>query len=182
MANLQALDPVKLHNLKQALAGRWAAKEAAKKAWGATLVSWKDLSVHYVPGGREPGSPGGGVEIVLSPFQYQRPAMVFDEMRTIHAQERERNGGGADDRGLGKMGQEDARARTGAGETMLQRGRLTVSHDGDYCVATVLAEPISPDIRAVLEKRWRVDKEKTSRGSETKRQSSQLEKEAAEEL
>ena len=36
-----------LQNLANFLAGRWAAKEAAQKAWGANLLSWKDLRVEY---------------------------------------------------------------------------------------------------------------------------------------
>lgn len=33
------------------LGGRWAAKEAAKKAWGASLLSFKDLRVEAEPDG-----------------------------------------------------------------------------------------------------------------------------------
>ena len=33
------------HKLRDYIAGRWAAKEAAKKAWGADLLSWQQLEV-----------------------------------------------------------------------------------------------------------------------------------------
>lgn len=33
------------------LGGRWAAKEAAKKAWGASLLSFKDLRIETAPDG-----------------------------------------------------------------------------------------------------------------------------------
>lgn len=33
------------HKLRSFVAGRWAAKEAAKKAWGAELLSWQQLEV-----------------------------------------------------------------------------------------------------------------------------------------
>lgn len=41
------------------LAGRWAAKEAAKKAWGANLLSFKDLRIE--------AGPSGAVEVVCAP-------------------------------------------------------------------------------------------------------------------
>jgi holo-[acyl-carrier protein] synthase len=72
------------------LAGRFAAKEAARKAshgGGASSISWKDVQV------RTEGSGSGG-----------RPEVVY-----LNA-----NGGG-------------------------HVGKLSISHDGDYVVATVLA-------------------------------------------
>ncbi|KAL4787591.1 4'-phosphopantetheinyl transferase superfamily [Aspergillus varians] len=77
------------------LAGRFAAKEAARKAarGGAKEVGWKDVVVRV--GGKD-GAEG-------------RPDIVlFDQ-------------GEDGDRGRGRV------------------GRLSISHDGDYVVATVLA-------------------------------------------
>lgn len=145
----RSLDPTSVKGLHQSLASRWASKEAARKAWGATLVSWRDVTVHHVPGGREPGSAGGGREIVLSPFDGTRPNGVFEDMRAVYAHdEQERTTRAVEVKEMGDM--------------MLQRGRLSISHDGGYCVATVLAEPIRSEIRAVLEERWHGGEEETS--------------------
>lgn len=71
------------------LAGRFAAKEAARKAapGGASVVSWKDVMVSIEEG-------GGG-----------RPEVVYTK---------------------------------DGGETG-QVGKLSISHDGEYVVATVIA-------------------------------------------
>jgi holo-[acyl-carrier protein] synthase len=78
------------------LAGRWAAKEAAKKAWGAHMLGFKDVRVEVCE--------GGGVQIVSSGW------------------------------------------RTGAGGQLTERaeqvGRLSISHDGEYAIATVMATPL----------------------------------------
>lgn len=145
----RSLDPTSVKGLHQSLASRWASKEAARKAWGATLVSWRDVTVHHIPGGIEPGSAGGGREIVLSPFDSTRPNGVFEDMRAVYAHdEQERTTRVVEVKEMGDM--------------MLQRGRLSISHDGGYCVATVLAEPIRSEIRAVLEERWHGGEEDTS--------------------
>ncbi|KAJ5807074.1 hypothetical protein N7474_010666 [Penicillium riverlandense] len=82
------------------LAGRFAAKEAARKAaptaGGAGSIGWKDVMVRIEEGSeRTPGKNG----------KSSRPEIVF----------------------LG-VGEEEARV-----------GRLSISHDGEYVVATVLA-------------------------------------------
>lgn len=75
------------------LAGRFAAKEAARKAapGGAASVGWKDVVV------RIDGEASG------------RPEVVY------------------------------LWERDGDGEMLGQVGRLSISHDGEYVVATVLA-------------------------------------------
>jgi holo-[acyl-carrier protein] synthase len=78
------------------VAGRWAAKEAAKKAWGAQTLSFKDVRVEVCE--------GGAVQIVCSGW------------RTL------------------ALGQLPERAE--------QVARLSISHDGDYAIATVLATPL----------------------------------------
>lgn len=93
------------HRLSQWLAGRWAAKEAAKKAWGASVLSWKDLRVE--------NSATGSPRIVCAPAAIARG--------TVKAIEQEAN--------------------------------LSISHDGDYAVATVLATPLHSDILAELQRR-----------------------------
>ena len=78
------------------LAGRWAAKEAAKKAWGAQTLGFKDVRVEICEGGE--------VQIVCYGW------------RTL------------------AMGQ--------LPETAEQVGRLSISHDGEYAVAMVMATPL----------------------------------------
>lgn len=78
------------------LAGRWAAKEAAKKAWGAQTLGFKDVRVEV--------SEGGEVQIVSS--GWRTPA----------------------------IGELPERAE--------QVGRLSISHDGEYAIATVMATPL----------------------------------------
>ena len=96
------------------LAGRWAAKEAAKKAWGARLLSFQDLRVELA------GS--GEVEIVCSPLiESKNP--------------------------LGSM-------------VLEQAAKLSISHDGEYAIATVLASPLNPHIEAELDRQARIAEEK----------------------
>jgi holo-[acyl-carrier protein] synthase len=78
------------------VAGRWAAKEAAKKAWGAQTLGFKDVRVEVCE--------DGAVQIVCSGW------------RTL------------------AIGQLPERAE--------QVGRLSISHDGEYAVATVMATPL----------------------------------------
>lgn len=100
------------------LAGRFAAKEAARKAApdGAASLGWKDVEVR-VPrdthqegdGGEEAegdGDSGGVRGFVQEEGTSRRPEIVF----------------------LG-----------GGGNRPDRLGRLSISHDGEYVVATVLA-------------------------------------------
>ena len=96
------------NSVSHVLAGRWAAKEAAKKAWGATLVAFSDLTVHH----EEDGS--GQLKVTI-------------------------NVGGKDEQDQWKILGQDA--------------RLSISHEGDYAVATVLAQELHPDILQRLKDR-----------------------------
>jgi holo-[acyl-carrier protein] synthase len=78
------------------LAGRWAAKEAAKKAGGAQTLGFKDVRVEICKGGE--------VQIVCSGWKAQAG------------------------------GQPPGKAE--------QVGRLSISHDGGYAVAMVMATPL----------------------------------------
>lgn len=84
---LGLLTPTTRKSTQQYLAGRFAVKEAARKAWGPTNVGFRDLWVG---------------------FQY--PTQVFCMLME---------------------------------GTTPARGQASLSHDGDYCVATVMAEPLS---------------------------------------
>ena len=86
------------------LGGRWAAKEAAKKAWGAPLVGFQDLRVRVK-------NNGGGLQIWCTPFP------------------------------------------TGFSHHDEQAAQLTISHDGEYAVATVLAAPLHESVIAELGRR-----------------------------
>lgn len=88
------------------LAGRWAAKEAAKKAWGATLLSFTDLKIET--------EIGGSVQIVC-------------------------------DVGHGKP-----EASPNNNKVTEQIAQLSISHDGDYTIATVIATPLHNDIMTEL--------------------------------
>lgn len=85
--------------LAQWCGGRFAAKEAAKKAWGAHLVSWRDLVVEQ----DKDGAPK--ISCCL-------------EQESL---------------------------------TQIQEAALSISHDGDYAAATVIANPLIPEISARLE-------------------------------
>ena len=82
-------------NTARWLAGRWAAKEAAKKAWGATKLGFKDVRVEICADGQ--------VQVVCH-------GKIFTHNGEL----------------------DDAE----------QVGKLSISHDGDYATATVLATPL----------------------------------------
>lgn len=86
------------------LAGRFAAKEAARKAapGGAASIGWKDVIVHVQE--EEGGTAVGGAS--------RRPEVLY------------LGAGDGDGEGSGRPG---------------RVGRLSISHDGEYVVATVLA-------------------------------------------
>lgn len=81
--------------IAQWMGGRWAAKEAARKAVGATVLGWKDVRV-------ERDELTG------------RPTILWKLER-------------------------------GSSPNVEHEGRLSISHDGDYVVATVLAVPFPSD-------------------------------------
>ncbi|KAI5304276.1 hypothetical protein KEM56_006674 [Ascosphaera pollenicola] len=92
------------------LAGRFAAKEAARKAapLGAGSLSWKDVMVRVEE--QSPLSAGAASKMKGS----RRPEVLYLQ--------------GYRDQDVKNAGDEVARA-----------GKLTISHDGDYIIATVLA-------------------------------------------
>lgn len=94
-------------NVATWLAGRWAAKEAAKKAWDAALLSFRDLRVET--------EIGGAVHIICDTGL--PPASVPDDQITE------------------------------------QVAQLSISHDGDYTIAAVIATPLHQDIQAELDAR-----------------------------
>lgn len=84
------------------LAGRWAAKEAAKKAWDATLLGFRDLRVE--------SDVGGGVQVVCDT---------------------------------------NLRPDASPGSKITEQvAHLSISHDGDYTIAAVIATPLHHDISA----------------------------------
>ena len=87
------------------LGGRWAAKEAAKKAWGASLLSFKDLRVET--------TSDGSLLVVCALLEGGQAGQSFDE----------------------------------------QVAKLSLSHDGEYATATVLASPLQESIIAELRRR-----------------------------
>jgi holo-[acyl-carrier protein] synthase len=93
------------------LAGRWAAKEAAKKAWDASLLSFRDLRVE--------AEPSGAVQVVCCTTAINGAWTISADPKTVTE----------------------------------QVAQLSISHDGDYTVATVLAAPLHPDISAELQRR-----------------------------
>ncbi|KAK5093948.1 hypothetical protein LTR70_004474 [Exophiala xenobiotica] len=121
------LNTITSGRIRNYLAGRWAAKEAARKAWGAHLLGFKDVRVAF----DMPNSPGDphdrnsnhetawpGVKIVCEPYY----GMYGVNRGAIDAGPR-------------------------------QEGRLSISHDGDYVVATVIAEPLNEQMRNVFKGR-----------------------------
>ena len=110
--------------IRNFLAGRWAAKEAARKAWGAHLLGFKDVRVAADitqpgdPNVRDHGGGSPGVKIVCEP--YWGPLNLNKDAIKLDRQ---------------------------------QEGRLSISHDGDYVVATVIAEPLDQDLRSLFEGR-----------------------------
>ena len=85
-------DRRRAESLSRWLGGRWAAKEAGKKAWGATSLGFKDVRVEIM-------GQSGEVQMIC----------------TVQGEE----------------------------EPVEHIGRLSISHDGDYVVATVLATPLA---------------------------------------
>ncbi|CDU22971.1 related to phospholipase A2, cytosolic [Sporisorium scitamineum] len=112
----------RLRQLEQYLANRWSAKEAAYKAlYPRYVVSWKDLCVH------KPGSLDDtlvdGVDLTRlekQGFRTKKPILSFsDEWRSRHSD-----------------------------VSSIPKLHLSLSHDGDYVVANVLAEEFpSPSSR-----------------------------------
>lgn len=82
-------------NVAKWIAGRWAAKEAAKKAWGAKKLGFKDVRVEVCKDGE--------VQMVC------RGRTILLDGQTKEAE---------------------------------QVARLSISHDADYAIATVLATPL----------------------------------------
>lgn len=100
--------PVVQSQASQYLAGRWAAKEAAKKTWGPDWIGWQDLSL-LMP---TKGHPG--MTVRLSPVM--------------------------------SVATRSKLAPDVAKEGLVQLGALSISHDGDYCIATVIAEPLNHEL------------------------------------
>ena len=93
------------------IAGRWAAKEAAKKAWDASLLGFRDLRVE--------AEKSGVIQIVCGIVE--TPPNISDSTFPKKVTE--------------------------------QVAQLSISHDGDYTIATVLATPLHPDISTELHRR-----------------------------
>ena len=89
------------------LAGRWAAKEAGKKAWGAHSLKWKDLRVE--------AAVDGNVLIVCNPHSNPSASTTAPSIE--------------------------------------QAAKLSISHDGDYATAVVLAAPLHSAIIDLLGRR-----------------------------
>ena len=83
------------------LGGRWAAKEAAKKAWGAHLVGFRNVVVEA---------------------HRERPPSILCFATEGWASDEER--------------------------VTAQAGTLSLTHDGSYAFATVIAEALHPDLLA----------------------------------
>lgn len=93
--------PADRQSLARWFAGRLAAKEAAKKAWGANILSWKDLTVEI--------SAFEGPIILCNPFKDPKKPE--------------------------------------------QEASLSISHDGDYATATVIAAPLDAALVTELKRR-----------------------------
>ncbi|KAK5231460.1 hypothetical protein LTR72_000641 [Exophiala xenobiotica] len=107
-AKLESENESKRRQIASWLAGRWAAKEAAKKAWDATLLSFRDLRVET--------EIGGGVLIVCDTCKADA----------------------------------DSSPSGIKGKVTEQAAQLSISHDGDYTIAAVIAAPLHIDISSVL--------------------------------
>lgn len=123
----ERLDTISSRRVRNFLAGRWAAKEAARKAWGAHLLGFKDVRVVYDlqnrPGDHSDPSANAeiksaGVKVISEPY-------------------------------YGPLGL-NAEA---IGQGPHQEGCLSISHDGDYVVGTVIAEPLTEQMRSLFEGR-----------------------------
>lgn len=101
--------------LTRMIAGRWSAKEAARKAWGANYIGFKDVRVEFAEQWKEDPDKAGSrpVKIVCQPVEMS--------------------------------GSPDP-----AKAALQQEGQLSISHDADYVVATVIAEPLRKDLRRVF--------------------------------
>ena len=106
-----AYEPDRPQHVAAWIAGRWAAKEAAKKAWNATLLSFRDLRVE--------SDSSGAVQVVC------------DTAR------------------VGEIVSDHSAAEARVTEQVAQ---LSISHDGEYTIATVLATALHPDISSELER------------------------------
>ena len=111
--DVHAQDRLRTQRVAAWIAGRWAAKEAAKKAWDASLLSFRDLKVET--------EPDGAVHVVCD-----------TRSTTLNASDR---------------------SSLSTSQVTEQLAQLSISHDGEYTVATVLATPLHPDIRAELARR-----------------------------
>ena len=105
--------------LEQYVANRWSAKEAAYKAlYPQYVVSWKDLCVHKPGSFHSPGAGVDGVDVSRlekQGFRTKKPVLSFsEEWRSKHP----------DISAVPKL-------------------HLSLSHDGEYVVANVLAEEVS---------------------------------------
>ncbi|KIW32807.1 uncharacterized protein PV07_04327 [Cladophialophora immunda] len=101
------------------IAGRWASKEAAKKAWNASLLSFRDLRV---------GIESDGAVHVVCDTRLTTPTTSDHSIPSTSTS-------------------------TTPSEVTEQTAQLSISHDGDYAIATVLATPLHPDISAELGRR-----------------------------
>lgn len=137
---------VEAANAVRWLAGRWAAKEAAMKAWGAGLITWKNIKVDV-------DSEAPFLEGSSRPVKVECHPYTEDVLR--YAKER------GEDPAVGK-------------KILRQDGRLSISHDGDYCVATVIAEPLDEELLTIFRKTTAAVKEQAN-------EKGLLEKEHAEE-
>lgn len=111
--------------LKSWLAGRWAAKEAARKAWGADIIGYKDVRVEVNKA--LPSSSSASVSIVCEPF--------LDSLEKV---------------AHGSPGGDQLCDSVKAETQPMQEGALSISHDGDYVVATVVAEPLKEELRNIF--------------------------------
>lgn len=129
----QNVSETSIRNLATHLAGRWAAKEAAKKAWGATLLSFKDLRIEIL----DPSS--GEIGVICQSCSHENEAEKENGGEGESRSRIESGGGGSGGNGNGSMIQQVA--------------KLSISHDGDYAVATVIATPLHESIVAELRRR-----------------------------
>lgn len=111
------------------LAGRFAAKEAAKKAapFGAAGVGWKDVVVRVPGSGSGPGSSSG------SSFS-SGSGSVSTGLESTNTSTATNTRTSAKESGRPEIVYLN-QDREGGGRV----GRLSISHDGEYVVATVLA-------------------------------------------
>ncbi|KAJ9664538.1 hypothetical protein H2198_000189 [Neophaeococcomyces mojaviensis] len=125
-----AISDQECRKLTSWLAGRWAAKEAARKAWGADIIGFKDVHVEVGEPGPKFGS--GRVHIVCEPYSYPH---IDTELKPEVP------------RAQDKLSRKETTA------VLRQHGQLSISHDGDYVVATVIAEPLRKNLRKVFQRR-----------------------------